>query len=213
MSDSCGPSKPGTYPSDCEITAGLRDIAAGKKQAIKRKDRNFALSKAKEIKLLLLDVDGVLTDNSLIYLQDGNEAKMFNTQDGFGLRLIRESGIDTGVITARKSEIVARRANELGMRFVHQGCSNKLEAYKEILQQSSRKPFEVAYMGDDWLDMVLLKRVGFSCAPANSVEEVMEMVHYVTSRSGGHGAVREICNLLLEAQGLYPKKLKEYMDR
>ncbi len=213
MSDSCGPTKPDGYPSDCEITSGLRDLAAGKKDAVKSKDRSFALSKAKEIKLLLLDVDGVLTDNSLIYFQDGNEAKMFNTQDGFGLRLIRECGIDTGVITARKSEIVARRANELGMRFVHQGCGNKLEAYKEILKQSGLKPFEVAYMGDDWLDMVLLKRVGFSCAPGNGVEEVKEMVHYITKQPGGQGAVREVCNLLLEAQGLYMAKLKEYLDR
>lgn len=188
-------------------------MAAGKTMAPKGKDLAFALSKAKEIKLLLLDVDGVLTDNSLIYSQDGNEAKKFNTQDGFGLRLLRECGIDTGVITARKSEIVARRASELGMRFIHQGCSNKLDAYKEIISESGLKPVEIGYMGDDWLDMVLLKRVGFSVAPINAVDEVKQMVHYVTARPGGNGAVREVCTLLLEAQDLYSAKLNEYKNR
>ena len=213
MSDSCTPSKPGDYPSDCEITQGLRNMAANRTKQTMDKNKKLALSKAKHVKLLLLDVDGVLTDGTLIYSHDGLESKMFNTQDGFGLRLIREAGIDTGVITARRSEAVARRAKELKMRYIYQGSDNKINAYKEIMKQSGLKPFEICYMGDDWLDLVLLKRVGFSAVPANAVDEVKEIAHYVTSRTGGHGAVREVCNFLLEARDTYAKHLQDYMNR
>ena len=213
MSDSCTPSKPGDYPSDCEITQGLRNMAANRTKQTMDKNKKLALSKAKHVKLLLLDVDGVLTDGTLIYSHDGLESKMFNTQDGFGLRLIREAGIDTGVITARRSEAVARRAKELKMRYIYQGSDNKINAYKEIMKQSGLKPFEICYMGDDWLDLVLLKRVGFSAVPANAVDGVKEIAHYVTSRTGGHGAVREVCNFLLEARDTYAKHLQDYMNR
>ncbi len=176
-------------------------------------DKKHALAKAKNVRLLLLDVDGVLTDGNLIYSHDGAESKMFNTQDGFGLRLIRENGIDTGIITARKSEIVARRAEELKMRYVNQGYVQKLTAYKEIIKQSGLKPVEICYMGDDWLDLVLLKRVGFSAAPANAVAEVKEIAHYITTQTGGQGAVREVCNLLLESRNLLTSCLQDYMNR
>jgi 3-deoxy-D-manno-octulosonate 8-phosphate phosphatase (KDO 8-P phosphatase) len=99
------------------------------------------------------------------------------------------------------------------MRYIYQGISNKLEAYKDILKQSDCKPFEIAYMGDDWLDLALLTRVGFATAPANAVEEVQEIAHYTTIQSGGHGAVREICNLILEARGLYQQLLQRYKSR
>lgn len=207
------PTQPGDYPSDCEITAGLRTMAANRSKQTMDKDKKLALSKAKHIKLLLLDVDGVLTDGTLIYSPDDKESKMFNTQDGFGLRLIREAGIDTGVITARRSSVVARRATELAMRYVYQGSGNKLDAYKEIIKQSGLKPFEICYMGDDWLDLVLLKRVGFAAVPANAVAEVKEIAHYVTNQPGGHGAVREVCNLLLESQNRLTKHLQDYMNR
>jgi len=160
-----------------------------------------ALSKARPVKILLLDVDGVLTDGSLIFSHEGQESKSFNTQDGFGLRLLQEIGLEIGVITARSSEAVARRCANLKMQYIYQGVGNKLDAYKEILGQSGCKPFETAYMGDDWLDLVLLNRAGFSAAPANAVREVQEAVHYTTVQSGGHGAVREICELILEAKG------------
>jgi 3-deoxy-D-manno-octulosonate 8-phosphate phosphatase (KDO 8-P phosphatase) len=172
-----------------------------------------ALGKAGGIRILLLDVDGVLTDGSLIFSHDGQESKVFNTQDGFGLRLLREAGVELGVITARSSEAVARRCANLKIRYVHQGVESKLTAYQEILKQSGCKPFEVAYMGDDWMDLVLLNRVGFSVAPANAVAEVRAAAHYTTEKSGGHGAVRELCDLILEAKGRYQELLQNYMNR
>jgi 3-deoxy-D-manno-octulosonate 8-phosphate phosphatase (KDO 8-P phosphatase) len=175
--------------------------------------RLTALAKAAPVRLLLLDVDGVLTDGSIFYSHDGMETKGFNTQDGFGLRLLLETGIETGVITARTSEAVARRAQDLKMRYVFQGESNKLAAYKEIVRQSGLKPFEIAYMGDDWLDLVLLVRVGFAAAPANGVDEVKHAAHYVCRKQGGHGAVRELCDFLLEAKGVGQQLLQNYMSR
>lgn len=171
------------------------------------------LAKAKAIKLLLLDVDGVLTDGSLIYSHEGKESKAFNTQDGFGLRLLQDAGVEVGIITARSSEALSRRSADLKISHLYQGAKNKLEAYKEIIKKTGFKPFEVAYMGDDWLDMVLLKRVGLAAAPANAVKEVREMAHYTSEQSGGHGAVRELCDLILEAQGRYKEFFQLYMNR
>ncbi len=173
----------------------------------------LTLAKAKDIKLLLLDVDGVLTDASLIYSHNGTESKEFNSQDGLGLRMLQDSGIDVGIITARQSEVVQRRGQDLKIRYCYQGAVDKLSAYKEICDSSGLKPFQIAYMGDDWLDMVLLKRVGLAVAPANAVREVQDMVHYVTEQSGGKGAVREICTLILEATGKYQETLDYYMNR
>lgn len=214
-SDSCPPSLPGRYPSDCEILAGYRAMADNRSSTVPVRSAAWqaALGKAKEIKTLLLDVDGVLTDGSLIYSHEGQESKAFNTQDGFGLRLLREAGLELGVITARSSEAVARRCANLKMRYVYQGADSKLTAYQEILKQSGCRPFEVAYMGDDWLDLVLLTRVGLSVAPANAVAEVRAMAHYTTENSGGKGAVRELCNLILEAKGRYQELLQSYMNR
>lgn len=171
------------------------------------------LAKAREVKLLLLDVDGVLTDGNLIFSDNPIESKAFNTQDGFGIRLLQEAGIDVGVITARKSSAVSRRAENLKMRYVYQGESDKLTAYNAILKDSGFKPVEIAYMGDDWLDLILLKRVGFAVAPANGVAEVKEIAHYTTAQSGGNGAVRELCDLILRAKGVHRKLLQSYMNR
>jgi len=214
-SDSCTPPKPGQYPSDCEILAGYRAMAHNQSSSTPLRSAAWqkALTKAREVKILLLDVDGVLTDGSLIYSHEGQESKAFNTQDGFGLRLLQEAGMELGVITARSSEAVARRCANLKMRYVYQGAGSKLTAYQEILKQSGCRPFEVAYMGDDWLDLGLITRVGFSVAPANAVAEVREAAHYTTENSGGKGAVRELCNLILEAKGRYQELLQSYMNR
>ncbi len=118
----------------------------------------IVLEKAKDIKIVLLDVDGVLTDGTIHYTSSGAEGKSFNTQDGFGLRLLREAGVDTGLISARTSEAVSRRAEELEMHYAYQGSSNKLSTFQEILRTTGYKPYQVAYMGDDWLDLCLLTR-------------------------------------------------------
>jgi len=173
-------------------------------------DRQAALLRGKNIKLLLLDVDGVLTDGSLLYTGSEKEGKSFNTQDGFGIRLLHDAGIDVGVITARRSTVVHRRASELNMRFIHQGAVDKNIAFAEIVAASGLTPAEIAYMGDDWLDIIVLQQVGLAVAPANGAPEVTEIVHYITRQEGGHGAVRECCNLILEAQNLTAELLQKY---
>ncbi|MBW2660311.1 MAG: HAD hydrolase family protein [Deltaproteobacteria bacterium] len=180
---------------------------------MKKEYNQQAIARAQEIKLLLLDVDGVLTDGSLLYSNSGEESKPFNTQDGFGIRLLQEAGIETGIITARKSELVKRRATELKMRYIYQGNSNKNIAFTEIIKSSGLKPFQIAYMGDDWLDLVLLQQVGLAVTPANGVTEVKDIVHYVTDLPGGLGAVRDCCNLILTAQNLLTDLLQKYKMR
>jgi len=212
MSDQCPPSTSG-YPSDCEVMEGLRTIARKRSEQQPDPARTRALAKAKEIKLLLLDVDGVLTNGSLTYTNSGEESKSFNTQDGFGLRLLHDLGISTGIITARQSEIVARRCTELKMQFIHQGARNKNDAFQKILTESGLKPYQVAYMGDDWLDLVLLQQVGLAIAPANGVGEVLDAVHFVTPRTGGAGAVRDACDLIIEGQGARQQLLQKYINR
>lgn len=209
--DNCSSS--GTsYPSDCEITQGLLEKAAARNR---EKERGYVwracLPRAKEIKLLLLDVDGVLTDGTIVYTHSGTEMKSFNTKDGLGIRLLREAGVEVGLITARSSEAVRRRSQDLNLIHVYQGVRNKIEAYEQILAELKLRHQEVSYMGDDWLDLPLLTRVGFSVTVADGVPEVKEAAHYVTERSGGKGAVREICDLIIEAKGCRQSLLEKYL--
>lgn len=213
MTDNSCPTSPTDYPSDCEILEGYRTRVRERQNLENDPQRIRALARAKEIKLLLLDVDGVLTDGTLLYTGNGDEAKSFNTQDGFGLRLLGEAGVDLGVITARESEVVTRRARELNMRYIYQGCGNKKEAFKNIMQASGLKPFQVAYMGDDWLDLALLQQVGLAISPANGVVEVQEIAHFITARGGGAGAVRDACDLIIEAKNLAQELLQKYKNR
>lgn len=212
MADQC-PTSPTGYPSDCEVLEGYRAAARERDMLKNDPQRKRALAKAAPIKLLLLDVDGVLTDGNLLYSGETGESKSFNTQDGFGLRLLREAGIDVGIITARESAVVARRATELKMNYIYQGMGNKNEAFRQIMRASGLKPFEIAYMGDDWLDLVLLQQVGLAIAPANGVREVREVAHFITERPGGSGAVRDACDLILEAQNKVPELLQRYRNR
>ena len=201
------------YPSDCELTQALLEKARTRNQPVMRSDEwKAALPRAKEVKLLLLDVDGVLTDGTITYTHDGGESKGFNTQDGFGLRILQDAGVDVGLITARTSEAVTRRAQDLKLKYVFQGAGNKNNVYEEILGTSGLRPLQTAYMGDDWLDLQLLHRVGFAAAPANAVAEVRQRVHYVTSHSGGRGAVREVCEVILEARGELTAIFKKFLN-
>jgi len=199
------------YPSDCEVTQRLIKRALERGAPIQRsREWQEALPKARNVKLLLLDVDGVLTDGTIRYTKDGEESKDFNTQDGFGLRILQESGIQVGIITARTSEAVNRRAADLKLNLLYQGTKNKIDAFREILKKTGLQPFQTGFMGDDWLDLQLINNVGFSAAPANSVAEVKQRVHYVTSRSGGQGAVREVCELIMEASGSFSSIFNNY---
>lgn len=211
MSDNC--SSPTGYPSDCEILEGYRTRVREKNQMKMDPEYKRALAKANDIELLLLDVDGVLTDGNLLYTGAESESKSFNTQDGFGLRLLQEADVAVGVITARKSDVVARRTTELKMRYVYQGVPNKNEAFKLVLRDSGLKPYQIAYMGDDWLDLVLLQQVGLALAPQNAVDEVKEVAHFITTNEGGNGAVRDACNLILDAKGMIAQLLQKYKTR
>ncbi|NTV12904.1 MAG: HAD-IIIA family hydrolase [Desulfobulbaceae bacterium] len=210
--EACGATGSG-YPSDCEVTEGLRRLAAGRVAAGQRSySWRTNLERARAIKLLLLDVDGVLTDGSIIYTPDGQEIKAFNTRDGLGLRLVQKAGIQVGLITARTSEVVKRRAENLGISMVYQGAGKKLEVFRRILAEQKLAPIQVAYVGDDWLDLPLLTRVGLAVAVADGAEEVRAVAHYVTELPGGRGAVREVCELLIEAQGRSEALLAEYLE-
>ena len=213
MTDSCSLPADSDYPSDCELMDGYRTLARQLTSQQTTPYRKRALARAKDIKLLLLDVDGVLTDGTLVYTGSSEESKSFHTQDGFGIRLLREIGVKVGVITARKSELVQRRAAELKMDYIYQGVPNKIEAFGEIMKSSTLKPFEIAYMGDDWLDITILQRVGLAVAPSNGVVEVKEIAHYITEMPGGHGAVRDCCDLILEAQNRLSDLLQKYKIR
>ena len=201
-----------TY-SDCGLTQSLRERAMKREQPILRSNAwRAAMMRAKKVEVLLLDVDGVLTDGTLFYAGASEEIKGFNTLDGFGLRLLRDAGIAVGLITARSSEAVARRAKELKLEHVYTDCRNKRDAYAALLAQQGWQPEQTAYMGDDWLDLPVLMQAGCSFAPANAAAEVCRQVDYVTERNGGHGAVREACELLLEAKGLLSQLLNRYMQ-
>lgn len=203
----------GVYPTDCELTEGLRNRAMERNRPLERSAAWLAaLPRARQVKLLLLDVDGVLTDGSITYLSGGGETKSFNTQDGLGIKLLQECGIAVGVITARSSEVLERRALELQLAHVVQGQRDKLSAYESILKHTGLRPPQTGYMGDDLLDLPLLNRAGFAVAPANAVAEIRQRVHYTTGRFGGHGAVREACDLILEAQGLL-ERVRAKFDR
>jgi 3-deoxy-D-manno-octulosonate 8-phosphate phosphatase (KDO 8-P phosphatase) len=210
--DTCTGGGSGDYPSDCELTQALLRKARKRQEST---DRGYVwkscLPKAKELKLLLLDVDGVLTDGTITYTHEGTEIKSFHTRDGFGIRLLLESGVEVGLITARESEAVKRRVQDLGLKHVFQKTKNKLEVFDQLLKELGLEPTEVGYMGDDWLDLPLLVRVGFAATVADAVPEVLQIAHYVTRRKGGHGAVREVCELILEAKGVNKGLLEKYI--
>ncbi|PLY03547.1 MAG: phenylphosphate carboxylase subunit delta [Desulfuromonas sp.] len=162
------------------------------------------------IRLLLLDVDGVMTDGRIVYDNQGNELKAFDVKDGHGLKVLQRAGIKVGIITGRESEIVRKRARELGIEILYQGAKRKLEPYEEILASEGLTDEQVAYVGDDVVDLPILRRVGFSATVADAVADVLPLVDYVTQRPGGRGAVREICDLLVKAAGKWDELTARY---
>jgi len=177
--------------------------------------RTAALTRrARRIKLLLMDVDGVLTDGAIHLLSEAGgkarEIKSFNSLDGAGLRFAKMAGLGTGVITGRKSAAVTARGRELAMDFVVQDAFRKLPAFRNILRRARLKPAEVCFVGDDVTDLPLLARVGLAVAVANAHPEAKKRAHYVTRAAGGRGAVREVVDLLLRAQGHYARLLRSF---
>ncbi len=154
-------------------------------------------SKLKSLKLLLLDVDGVMTDGGVYYSESGDELKKFNIQDGYGIVRLQKAGVKIGIITGRFSRLVERRANELGITETYQNLENKLEAYEAIKIRLGLADNEIAYMGDDEPDLPVMKQAGFSAAPADAVALVRKNADYVCKRNGGKGAVREVIDIIL----------------
>ncbi len=165
--------------------------------------------KAAKVKLLLMDVDGVLTDGRIIYDSDGRELKFFHVRDGHGLKLISRYGIKTGIITGRISSIVEKRAKELNIEIVYQNAKDKREIIEKVLNELCLKAEDVAYIGDDIVDIPVFRRVGFRVTVPDAPYEVREEVDYVTLNYAGKGAVREVCEIILKAKGFW----KEVMDK
>jgi 3-deoxy-D-manno-octulosonate 8-phosphate phosphatase (KDO 8-P phosphatase) len=168
-------------------------------------------ARAARLKLMIFDVDGILTDGSLHYGAQGELIKTFNVLDGHGIKLLQQSGVATAIISARKSELVARRAADLGITHLYQGVHDKKSAFEELLGQTGIAAQDAGFVGDDVIDLPILLRVGFAASVPNAHPEVRNRVHYVTQASGGKGAARELCDLILRAQGNYEKALAPYL--
>ncbi|PIV39278.1 MAG: hypothetical protein COS29_03495 [Candidatus Omnitrophica bacterium CG02_land_8_20_14_3_00__42_8] len=164
--------------------------------------------RAKKIKLLILDVDGVLTDGRIIYDNFGDEIKCFNVYDGFGMTLLHRAGIKSVIITAKKTRIVKRRAKDMHVAKVYSNYE-KLKVYEKVIKRFRVKDEETCFIGDDLIDLPVLKRAGLSIAPPEAMEEVKNICHYITKKSGGRGAVREVIEIILKAQGLWDKVTSE----
>jgi 3-deoxy-D-manno-octulosonate 8-phosphate phosphatase (KDO 8-P phosphatase) len=166
--------------------------------------------RAARVKLLVLDVDGVLTDGRIIMDHEGREIKAFDVRDGHGIKLLREAGIEVAVLTGRSSPVVQHRADDLGIPWVQQGVSDKIAAYEEIAQKTGISDGETCFIGDDLVDIPLLKRVGVPIVVADGAHEAKEYALYVTQSPGGRGAVREVSDLLLQTQGKWDAILRRY---
>lgn len=178
---------------------------------IKCQDKKTIKAKTKKIKLLILDVDGVMTDGSIIIDNNGNELKRFNVRDGHGIKMLQRTGIKVAIITGRKSDVVDRRALELGITEVYQKIFRKSVIYEELLEKYNLKNENVAFMGDDIVDVELLKRAGISAVPADADEEAKKYADIIMKNNGGRGAVREFTDLILKSAGLWEKVSGEFL--
>lgn len=163
-----------------------------------------------KVRMLMLDVDGVLTDGRIVMNDRGEELKFFDVRDGHGIKMLIRYGIDVVFVTGREAPVVEHRARDLGVMEVHQKIWNKLELLEEILKNRGLSSDQVAFIGDDIVDIPVLKRVGFAVAVRDAQEEVKNVVHYVTKRKGGRGAVREICEMILKVQGYWSDLASRY---
>lgn len=172
---------------------------------------NDIFERARQIRLMIFDVDGVLTDGSLHFGPDGEAIKTFNVLDGHGIKLLMQAGVETAIISARQSPIITRRAADLGIPYVQQGVEGKLAAFERLLAQTGLNADSCGYVGDDIIDLPILTRAGLAFSVPNCHPEVRSRVHYVTQAGGGRGAAREICDLILRARGDYDDILAPFL--
>ncbi|MCX7991640.1 MAG: HAD family hydrolase [Proteobacteria bacterium] len=168
------------------------------------------IKKAEKIRLLLMDVDGVLTDGRIIYDNEGRELKFFFVRDGHGIKLLQKSGVKTGIITGRKSEIVVIRAKELGMDYIFQNVGDKGVIIDKIIEEGYFKPEEIAFIGDDIVDIPVFRKVGFKISVPDASYDIRDEVDYITLNYAGKGAVREVCEIILKAKGLWDEIMETY---
>jgi 3-deoxy-D-manno-octulosonate 8-phosphate phosphatase (KDO 8-P phosphatase) len=163
------------------------------------------------IKLLIFDVDGVLTDGSLFLGDDGQEYKAFHSQDGHGIKMLQKHGVRCAIITGRTSKVVEHRMRNLGIDLIYQGQHDKLEGFADLLERVRLSPEEVAYMGDDVVDLPVMRKVGLAIAVSNAHPWVLRHAHWQTPRGGGQGAARDACEMLMEARGVLQQELESYL--
>jgi 3-deoxy-D-manno-octulosonate 8-phosphate phosphatase (KDO 8-P phosphatase) len=171
---------------------------------------NEIIEKAKKVKLLLLDVDGVLTDGRIIYDSKGREIKFFYVHDGMGVYLLKKAGIPTVLVTAKGSSAIKPRARDMQVEAVFENVSPKTSILDKILKRFKVEPEEICFVGDDLVDLGLMKRVGFRVAVFNACSEIKSLAHYITLKEAGKGAVREIAEIILKAKGVWEALVKEY---
>ncbi len=169
------------------------------------------LEKAAQIKLLIFDVDGVLTDGSLFLGDDGQEYKAFHSQDGHGIKMLQRHGVRCAIITGRTSKVVEHRMRNLGIDLIYQGQENKLEGFGHLLERTGLTADQVAYMGDDVVDLPVMRKVGLAIAVSDAHPWVTQHAHWQTPRAGGRGAARDACELLMEARGVLQLELESYL--
>ncbi len=170
------------------------------------------LKRAEQVKMLLLDVDGVLTPGTIVYTDNGKQILSFHAQDGMGMKLMMQAGIQVAVLSSRSSAALEKRLSELGIESSFLGVEDKLSMYKKLLEETGLKDEQVAYIGDDWVDLPILKKVGLAVAVSNAAKPVKDHAHYITRCPGGQGAVREVCDLILRLQGRWDELLKTYLE-
>lgn len=163
------------------------------------------------IKLLILDVDGVMTDGGLIISDDGQEYKIFHAHDGLGMKLLKSSGVQTAIITGRTSNVVKQRADSTGVSLIYQGAQNKLTAFKDLLNQTGLDAHQTAFMGDDVVDLPPMRNAGLAIAVPGAPQLVLSHAHYTTKKAGGKGAVREVCDLIMQVQGNYDAIMAQFL--
>jgi 3-deoxy-D-manno-octulosonate 8-phosphate phosphatase (KDO 8-P phosphatase) len=176
----------------------------------KKMDMGEIEARARAVRMIVFDVDGVLTDGSLFYDNQGQEYKAFNSRDGHGIKMLRASGVETGIITGRTSQIVLHRARNLGIAHIYQGADDKLEALQSLLQETSLTPQQIAYMGDDVVDLPVINRCGLAITVPDAPDEVKARSHVITVAGAGRGAAREACELIMRAQGTWASQIALY---
>jgi len=166
--------------------------------------------RARAVRMIVFDIDGVLTDGSLFYGDDGQEYKAFNSRDGHGIKMLRASGVEAGIITGRTSQVVLHRARNLGISRIFQGAHDKLTAFEALLHDLGLEAEQIAYMGDDIVDLPVLRRCGLAITVPDAPPEVKARCHMVTQAGAGRGAAREVCELIMRAQGTWAAQLALY---